>query len=187
VVVVQYGANDVLPWGSPQGGKLFGLTDRERAAHVRFLYGEHPSRLLLWIQTLLLPAPQDLDDLSPARAAPRVPIGEFRENLVTLTAEAPRSVLLVWPLRRQLEPDRDLGPLVGIMRGFPLERFREYQEVIRSLESPDRRVLDVGRAFLESGGGIQSLFHDSIHASERGHRVVADALHAVLRDMEDGE
>ncbi|MHC4470754.1 MAG: SGNH/GDSL hydrolase family protein [Planctomycetota bacterium] len=184
VIVLEFGANDVLPWGTPQGDGFYGLSDRERAKHSRYLFRRRHSRLLEWIESLSLPAPKDLRGVIPADAGPRVPIEEFRENLLLLASRAPRSVLLVWSLRRQLSLDRDLGPITGTMQGFPFTRFVAYQEVMRGLQSPERAVLDVGKVFLESGHDPVSLFHDSIHPSKLGHRVLAKALHEVLRELE---
>jgi lysophospholipase L1-like esterase len=183
VIVLEFGANDVLPWGTPKGDGLYSLSDRERAKHSRYLLSNSPSRLVMWIESLSLPAPKDLRGVAPADAQPRVPVEEYRENLIRLSSGAPRSVLLVWSLRRQLQPDRASGPIVGTMRGFPLTRFAAYQEVIRGLQSAERIVVDVGEVFLESGHDLESLFCDSIHASELGHRVLAKTLNKVLRNL----
>jgi lysophospholipase L1-like esterase len=184
VIVLGFGVNDVSSWGTMQDDGFYGLTDRERAMHSRYLVGTRNSRLLEWIESLSLPAPEDLRGVLTADARPRVPIEEFRENLLRLASKAPRSVLLVWSLRQQLQPARDLGPIVGTQRDFPFRRFAAYQEVMRGLQSPEIAVLDMGKVFLESGHELESLYWDSVHPTVLGHRVLAQALHEVLRDPE---
>ena len=184
VIVLGFGVNDVASWGTMQDDRFYGLTDRERAKHSQYLFGARHSRLLEWIEALSLPAPEDLRGVLTADARPRVPIEEFREDLLRLASKAPRSVVLVWSLRQQLQPTRDLGPILGTGRDFPFRRFAAYQEVMRGLQSSEIAVLDVGKVFLESGHELESLYYDSVHASVLGHRVLAHALHEVLRKPE---
>jgi hypothetical protein len=101
-----------------------------------------------------------------------VPIEEYRENLEFLASEAPVAVLLVWPLRRQLDP--------GFPDCFPVERYASYQEAVRGLADRGHVVVDVEEAFRRSGLAPEKLYLDSVHASIAGSRLVAEALHTAI-------
>ncbi len=88
------------------------------------------------------------------------------------------------PSATELEPGRDPGPIVGANRNFPFRPFAAYQEAMRGLESPEIAVLDVGKVFLESGHEPGTLYWDSVHPTLLGHRILAQALHEVLRQPE---
>jgi lysophospholipase L1-like esterase len=176
VHVLEYGPSDVVTWTSRKDGEEIGLTDRERARHMSFVFDKSRSRAIDWLQSLTLPAPEDLRDVVPIEAGPRVPIEEYRENLEYLASRAPVAVLLVWPLRCQLDPDFE--------DCFPLERYAAYQEVVRSLAKKGYIIVEVAEAFRRSGLPPAELYLDSVHASIAGSQLIAKAInHALSQRM----
>ena len=169
VIVIEYGPNDVGTWASPQDGELLCLTDRERARHVSYTSGRSGSRLIDWLRSLTLPSPEDVQGLSPTVKIARVPLDEFRENLVALASKAPVAVFLVWPLRSQLDP---LSP----ERNLSMDRFAAYQKAIREMAGSGHAVVDVVELFRNSGLPPGDLFVDTVHATPRGCQIIADAV-----------
>jgi lysophospholipase L1-like esterase len=172
VHVLEYGPSDVVTWVSSLDGNPVGLTDEERARQLEYIYVKSRSRVIDWLQSLTLPRPEDLRCVEPIEAGPRVTIDDYRENLAYLASQAPVSVLLVWPLRCQIDP--------VFQDYFPVERYEAYQQVVRSLADQGHLVLEVEQVFRRSGLPSEQLYLDSVHATVVGCRLIAEAIHKTI-------
>ena len=186
VVVVEFGINDVAPWPTPDGDEWAYLTDRQRAAHVRFAARPWGSALIGWIAgRVAVPAPERVPVATVLDAhtgvSPRVPPADFEENVRRLAGLAPRAVLVAWTFRARVEglrrgrPDAARSPVAGV------RRMEVYRGILRRVaEEHGHGFVDVERLFIASGLSPTELFVDDVHASPRGAQLVADAVAAAL-------
>ena len=174
VLIVEFGLNDVSPWYmQDEEGRHFALSDRERGRRLALKEDSSPFRLIELLKWVAHGRPGPIPEVDPEIVTPRVGPDEFRANLLRLAASAPRTIFLVWPMWQQLEP--------RFVPGFPITRLAEYQEIVRGLSAEGHEVLDIGEVFTGSREPISSFYIDEVHASEQGSRLIADALHALLR------
>lgn len=161
-VTISFGWNDASPWD--------GLGD-----------AEHPNRMheSMFDQLGLVRVmrrgvgsllgsrrPKPTEDLRP-RLTPR----EFDEQLAGIIADCGRAgampVLLRWPTRRQVAMNQPAGA---------------YDLVVADrAKAGGVPMIDLGPLFAANGG--RDLYVDVIHASVRGHWVVAEALAVVFADL----
>ena len=182
VVVVEYGLNDVAPWPTPDGDSWAFLTDRDRAPHVAFSARPWGSALVGWLagkfalrQPDRIPRSATLAEM--AHATPRVPPGEFRENVATLAGRAPRAVVVAWPYRARLEADAAHAAAADPSAQPGMTRMSEYREILRDVAARGGHAfVDVESVFRASGLAPAELFVDDVHASPAGLALVAGAV-----------
>jgi lysophospholipase L1-like esterase len=161
-VVVDFGFNDAAAWDN--------LSDLEHEGRLwaqrSWLAGN--SRLVAVLGGLLRRAPAE-PDAAPGARRPRLTDEEFAAQLRAIETwcrdRRAVPVLLVWPVRGQLQRDE---PMLK-------------QAVVRQVAAANHvRVVDLVPAFRAQGG--PGAFLDVVHASRAGHILVADMLEPVLRE-----
>jgi hypothetical protein len=116
----------------------------------------------------------DLSDRDVRSGERRVAIEDYAANLDALAATVHArggGVVFVLPANRD-----DIEP-----RG-PEPAWAPYRTVLRDAAARhDAPLVDVPRAFRDSGAGVEALFLDKMHPTPLGHRVMAEAAAKVLR------
>ncbi len=139
--------------------------------------------LFRWLDWTLRVQPQgrraraigwDLSDRDVRSGERRVAIEDYAANLDALAATMHArggGVVFLLPANRD-----DLDP-----RGTE-PAWEPYRAVLRDAAARhDAPLVDVPRAFRESGDGVEALFLDKMHPTPLGHRRMAEAAAAVLR------
>lgn len=174
VVVLEYGPSDMVTWDSHQDGLHFGISDRDRARHAEFSRWRCRLRVVEWLRSLTLPAPEDLAEIDPRAACPRVTIGDYEANLREMASKAPRAVILLWPIPCQVDP--------RVRQYFPVERYEAYQEAARRV-AREHVLVDPLPTLRRSGLPVSSLYLDSVHMTGAATRLVArDVLQAIREE-----
>jgi lysophospholipase L1-like esterase len=176
-VVVEFGANDVNPWTTHDRGRMVTLTDRERATHVTIHGVLAHSRFLAFVASLGASKPVTIDSEDRrdySNLPPRVPLDEFRANILSIADAAPSAVFLAWP-RRSVLDDTYPDPV-------PRARAAEYHRAVVDLAREGRRVVDVAEVIREYGMSPSDFYRDDVHATPQGSRAVRECVAAAVRE-----
>lgn len=161
-VVVTFGFNDAAAWDN------VGDAEHERRLWAQRSWITRHSRLLSVLGGLLQ-RPEAAAEAESGEARPRLTDEEFAAEIRAIAAwcreRRAEPILLVWPMRAQLQRDELLPK----------------QRVLLDVAASDRlRVVNLVPVFRAFGG--PAAFVDVVHASAAGNAMVADMLEPVLEE-----
>ncbi len=168
------------------------FTDRQAAARnlawqARLLHAFNHSKLFCAYRTLLLPRPgrrpSPVISVVPAPIVPRVPLADYRQNLLDVAALARRhhfALVLVSQSVPTREYDTILAGYAQIMREVAATQPGVYYADVRARFDEYRRqhAIDYVEDSRRNFGELWS--DDFCHPNERGHGLYAEAVYQTL-------